>query len=81
MVKNKKTVYKIIEKIPADSMISFSFSQLIEFEDRLKEEVINYFLKHKEKTKESHRAILALRWIQGIIRLKNMSDVKGSQKG
>ena len=49
MVKSKKTVYEIIQTIPVDSMVSLSFSQLRDFEARLKEEVVAHSLKHKEK--------------------------------
>ena len=51
--------------------------QLRDFEARLKEEVICHTLKHREKTKEYHRAVLALRWVQGVIRIKMMDDAKG----
>lgn len=78
MVKNKKTVYEIIQTIPVDSMVSLSFSQLHDFEARLKEEVVAHSLKHKEKSKEYHRAVLALRWVQGVIRIKTMDEAKGA---
>ena len=74
MVKSKKTVYEIIQTIPVDSMLSLSFSQLRDFEAQLKEEVIGHTLKHREKTKEYHRAVLALRWVQGVIRIKTMDE-------
>jgi hypothetical protein len=77
MVKKTKTVYEIIQKIPVDSMVALSFPQLRDFEARLKEEVICHTLKHREKTKEYHRAVLALRWVQGVIRIKMMDDAKG----
>ena len=81
MVKIKKTVYEIIQTIPVDSMVSLSFSQLRDFEAQLKEEVIEHTLKHREKTKEYHRAVLALRWIQGVIRIKTMDECQGVQHG
>ena len=77
MVKSKKTVYEIIQTIPVDSMVALSFPQLRDFEARLKEEVIAHTLKHREKTKEYHRAVLALRWVQGVIRIKTMDQAKG----
>lgn len=77
MVKSKKTVYEIIQTIPVDSMVSLSFSQLRDFEVRLKEEVVAHSLKHREKTKEYHRAVLALRWVQGVIRIKSVDEAKG----
>lgn len=81
MLKSKDTVYEIIKEIPADSMVSLSFKQLREFESRLKDEVIYYSLKHKEKTKDYQRAVLALRWVQGIIRIKTMDTMKGPKNG
>ena len=81
MVKSKKTVYEIIQTIPVDSMVSLSFSQLRDFEAQLKEEVIAHTLKHREKTKEYHRAVLALRWVQGVIRIKTMDERQGVQHG
>lgn len=77
MVKSKKTVYEIIQTIPVDSMVALSFPQLRDFEARLKEEVIAHTLKHREKTKEYHRAVLALRWVQGVIKIKTMDQAKG----
>ena len=77
MVKSKKTVYEIIQTIPVDSMVALSFPQLRDFEERLKEEVIGHTLKHREKTKEYHRAVLALRWVQGVIKIKTMDQAKG----
>lgn len=77
MVKKTKTVYEIIQTIPIDSMIALSFSQLCDFETRLKEEIITHTLKHREKTKEYHRAVLALRWVQGVIRIKSVDEAKG----
>ena len=77
MVKSKKTVYEIIQTIPVDSMVALSFPQLRDFEARLKDEVIGHTLKHREKTKEYHRAVLALRWVQGVIRIKTMDEAKG----
>ena len=77
MVKKTKTVYEIIQTIPVDSMVALSFPQLRDFEARLKEEVIGHTLKHREKTKEYHRAVLALRWVQGVIRIKTMDQAKG----
>ena len=47
------------------------------FSIRLKEEVIGHTLKHREKTKEYHRAVLALRWVQGVIKIKTMDEAKG----
>lgn len=81
MVKNTKTVYEIIQNIPVESMIALSFTQLREFEAQLKEEVIAHTLKHREKTKEYHRAVLALRWVQGVIRIKSMDECQGVQHG
>ena len=81
MVKSKKTVYEIIQTIPVDSMLTLSFSQLRDFEAQLKEEVIGHTLKHREKTKEYHRAVLALRWVQGVIRIKTMDECQGVQHG
>jgi len=77
MVKKTKTVYEIIQTIPVDSMVALSFPQLRDFEARLKEEVIAHTLKHREKTKEYHRAVLALRWVQGVIKIKTMDQAKG----
>ena len=77
MVKKTKTVYEIIQTIPVDSMVALSFPQLRDFEARLKEEVIGHTLKHREKTKEYHRAVLALRWVQGVIKIKTMDQAKG----
>ena len=77
MVKCTKSVYEIIQTIPVDSMIALSFPQLRDFEARLKEEVITHTLKRRQKTKEYHRAVLALRWIQGVIRIKSMDEAKG----
>ena len=77
MVKKTKTVYEIIQTIPVDSMVALSFPQLRDFEARLKEEVIGHTLKHREKTKEYHRAVLALRWVQGVIKIKTMDEAKG----
>ena len=48
---------------------------------QLKEEVIAHTLKHREKTKEYHRAVLALRWVQGVIRIKTMDECQGVQHG
>ena len=81
MLKSKDTVYEIIKEIPADSMVSLSFKQLREFEGRLKDEIIFYSLKHKEKSKDYQRAVLALRWVQGIIRIKTMDSMKGPKNG
>ena len=81
MVKSKKTVYEIIQNIPVDSMIALSFTQLREFEAQLKDEVIAHTLKRKQKSKEYHRAVLALRWIQGVIRIKTMDECQGVQHG
>lgn len=81
MVKNTKTVYEIIQNIPVDSMIALSFTQLREFEAQLKDEVIAHTLKRKQKSKEYHRAVLALRWIQGVIRIKTMDECQGVQHG
>ena len=78
MVKNTKTVYEIIQNIPVESMIALSFTQLREFEAQLKEEVIAHTLKHREKTKKYHRAVLALRWVRGVIRIKSMGETKGA---
>ena len=78
MVKSKKTVYEIIQTIPVDSMVSLSFSQLRDFEAQLKEEVIAHTLKHREKTKQYHRAVLALRWVRGVIWIKSMGETKGA---
>ena len=74
MVKSKKTVYEIIQTIPVDSMMALSFTQLRDFEAHLKEEIIAHTLQHREKTKEYHRAVLALRWVQGVIRIKTMDE-------
>ena len=81
MVKNTKTVYEIIQNIPVESMIALSFTQLREFESQLKEEVIAHTLKHREKTKEYHRAVLALRWVQGVIRIKTMDECQRVHHG
>lgn len=81
MLKSKDTVFEIIKKIPADSMASLSFTQLRKFENRLKNEIIFYSLKHKEKTKVYQRAVLALRWVQGIIRIKTINTMKGPKNG
>ena len=81
MVKHTKSVYEIIQTIPVDSMISLSFPQLRDFEKRLKEEVIAHTLKRRQKTKEYHRAVLALRWVQGIIRIKKMDKYTGVRHG
>ena len=70
MVKSKKTVYEIIQTIPVESMIALSFPQLRDFEAQLKA----HTLKRKQKTKEYHRAVLALRWVQGVIRIKTMDE-------
>jgi hypothetical protein len=59
-------------------MIALSFTQLREFEAELKEEVIAHTLKHREKTKQYHRAVLALRWVRGVIRIKSMGETKGA---
>ena len=77
MVKHTKSVYEIIQTIPVESMIALSFPQLRDFEAQLKEEVIARTLKHREKTKEYHRAVLALRWVQGVIRIKSVDEAKG----
>ena len=77
MVKHTKSVYEIIQNIPVDSMIALSFTQLREFEAQLKDEVIAHTLKRKQKTKEYHRAVLALRWVQGVIRIKSVDEAKG----
>ncbi len=76
MIKHTKSVYEIIQNIPVDSMIALSFTQLRGFEAQLKEEVIAHTLKRKQKTKEYHRAVLALRWVQGVIRIKTTDEVK-----
>lgn len=81
MVKHTKSVYEIIQTIPVDSMISLSFPQLRDFEKRLKDEVIAHTLKRRQKTKEYHRAVLALRWVQGIIRIKKMDKYPGVRHG
>lgn len=81
MVKHTKSVYEIIQTIPVDSMISLSFPQLRDFEKRLKDEVIAHTLKRRQKTKEYHRAVLALRWVQGIIRIKKMDKYRGVRHG
>lgn len=81
MVKHTKSVYEIIQTIPVDSMIALSFPQLRDFEARLKDEVITHTLKRRQKTKEYHRAVLALRWIQGVIRIKTMDECQGVQHG
>ena len=81
MVKNTNSVYEIIQNIPVDSMIALSFTQLRKFEAQLKEEVIAHTLKHRQKTKEYHRAVLALRWIRGVIRIKTMDECKGVKHG
>ena len=78
MVKNTKTVYEIIQNIPVESMIALSFTQLREFEAELKEEVIAHTLKHSEMTMQYHRAVLALRWVRGVIRIKSMGETKGA---
>lgn len=77
MVKHTKSVYEIIQKIPVNSMIGLSFTQLHTFEKQLKEEVITHVLRYREKTQEYRRAVLALRWIQGIIRIKTIDEGKG----
>ena len=81
MIKPKDTVFEVIKEIPADAMVSLSFKQLRKFESRLKDEIIFYSLKHKEKTKDYQRAVLALRWVQGIIRIKTMDTMKGPKNG
>lgn len=48
-MKNTKTVYEIIQNIPAESMVELSFEQLREFETSLKEEVIIHALKNRQK--------------------------------
>lgn len=78
MVKNTKTVYEIIQNIPVESMITLSFTQLREFEAQLKEEVITHTFKHRKKTKEYHRAVLVLRWIRSVIRIKSWMKQKKS---
>ena len=78
MVKKTKTVYEIIQTIPVESMIALSFTQLRDFEAQLKEEIIAHTLKHREKTKQYHRAVLALRWVRGVIRIKSMGETKGA---
>lgn len=77
MVKHTKSVYEIIQTIPVESMIALSFTQLREFEAQLKDEVIAHTLKRKQKSKEYHRAVLALRWVQGVIRIKSVDEAKG----
>ena len=81
MVMNTKSIYEVIQNIPVDSMIALSFPQLRIFEMHLKEEVVEHSLKHRERTKEYHRAVLALRWIQGVIRIKGMDEATGECNG
>lgn len=80
MVKKTKTVYEIIQTIPVDSMIALSFTQLRDFEARLKEEVIAHTLKRKQKTRIPSRSSCS-RWVQGVIRLKTMDECQGVQHG
>ncbi len=81
MVKNTKTVFEIIQRIPVNCMVELSFTQLRDFEAQLKEEIITHILRHRQKTREYRRAVLALRWVQGVIRIKTMAECHGVQHG
>ena len=71
MRKSKNTVYEMIKTIPIDKLMAMDNSQLIFWEN---EEI------GRQKTRAYRRALLSLKWLQGIRRIKTSAEYKKTGK-
>ena len=79
MRKCKNTVYEMIKTIPVDKLMALDNSQLIFWENEV-EEIDELKELGRQKTRAFHRALLSLKWLQGIRRIKTSAEYKKTGK-
>lgn len=80
MRKFKNTVYEMIKTIPVDKLIAMDNDQLIFWENEVREEIDKLKEIGRQKTQAYRRALLSLKWLQGIRRIKTTGDYKKTGK-
>ena len=80
MRKSKNTVYEMIKTIPVDKLLAMDTSQLIFWENEVREEINELKEIGRQKTRSYRRALLSLKWLQGIRRIKTSAEYKKTGK-
>lgn len=80
MRKSKNTVYEMIKTIPVDKLMAMDISQLIFWENEVREEINELKEIGRQKTRAYRRALLSLKWLQGIRRIKTSAEYKKTGK-
>ena len=80
MRKSKNTVYEMIKTIPVDKLMAMDTSQLICWENEVREEINELKEIGRQKTRAYRRALLSLKWLQGIRRIKTSAEYKKTGK-
>lgn len=80
MRKSKNTVYEMIKTIPIDKLMAMDNSQLIFWENEVQEEIDELKEIGRQKTRAYRRALLSLKWLQGIRRIKTSAEYKKTGK-
>lgn len=80
MRKCKNTVYEMIKTIPVEQLMAMNNSQLIFWENEVQEEIDELKELGRQKTRAFHRALLSLKWLQGIRRIKTSAEYKKTGK-
>ena len=80
MRKSKNTVYEMIKTIPVDKLMAMDTSQLIFWENEVREEINELKEIGCQKTRAYRRALLSLKWLQGIRRIKTSAEYKKTGK-
>lgn len=78
MKKQKTTIYERIKAIPVDKMLELDQRQLSYWEKEVKLEIEQLKAFGLKNSKAYRRAVLSLKWIQGIMRIKKI-DAKPSK--
>ncbi len=79
MKKQKTTIYECIKTIPIGKMLEFDQRQLSYWEKEVKLEIEQLKAFGLNNSKAYRRAILSLKWVQGIMRIKKLSNQSGGR--
>lgn len=80
MRKSKNTVYEMIKTIPVDKLMAMDTNQLIFWENEVRDEIDELKEIGHQKTRAYRRALLSLKWLQGIRRIKTSAEYKKTGK-
>ncbi len=75
MTKQKTTIYECIKTIPIEKMLEFSQRQLSYWEKEVRLEIEQLKAFGLKNSKAHRRAVLSLKWIRGIMRIKKMDTM------